>query len=132
MPFFDGTGPLGEGPGTGRGLGPCPPISVRVIPPDDLSEEEGPTQVKDVIREVVEEEPVIEDPCYLARKIEEEIDEADLFTQSLIKLLKKDEEISQDVKERIAFIKKNSLDFLQKRLKILFDLIGKSENTEGE
>jgi hypothetical protein len=23
MPNFDGTGPLGKGPGTGRGLGPC-------------------------------------------------------------------------------------------------------------
>jgi len=23
MPRFDGTGPLGYGPGTGRGLGPC-------------------------------------------------------------------------------------------------------------
>lgn len=23
MPGFDGTGPLGMGPGTGRGLGPC-------------------------------------------------------------------------------------------------------------
>ncbi len=23
MPGFDGTGPLGQGPGTGRGLGPC-------------------------------------------------------------------------------------------------------------
>lgn len=23
MPFFDGTGPLGYGPMTGRGLGPC-------------------------------------------------------------------------------------------------------------
>ena len=23
MPRFDGTGPLGLGPGTGRGLGPC-------------------------------------------------------------------------------------------------------------
>lgn len=23
MPYFDGTGPLGEGPRTGRGLGPC-------------------------------------------------------------------------------------------------------------
>jgi len=23
MPRFDGTGPMGQGPGTGRGLGPC-------------------------------------------------------------------------------------------------------------
>ena len=23
MPGFDGTGPLGQGPGTGRGMGPC-------------------------------------------------------------------------------------------------------------
>lgn len=25
MPFGDGTGPRGEGPGTGRGMGPCVP-----------------------------------------------------------------------------------------------------------
>ena len=28
MPFGDGTGPWGEGPMTGRGLGPCADIAV--------------------------------------------------------------------------------------------------------
>ena len=34
MPGFDGTGPLGEGPRTGRGLGKCP-VNIeddRVVP----------------------------------------------------------------------------------------------------
>ncbi|BCW99491.1 MAG: hypothetical protein KatS3mg024_2318 [Armatimonadota bacterium] len=32
MPFRDGTGPLGEGPMTGRGLGPCSGNPVPFVP----------------------------------------------------------------------------------------------------
>ncbi len=33
MPAFDGTGPLGQGPRTGRGLGYCPPGPPRYVNP---------------------------------------------------------------------------------------------------
>lgn len=33
MPAFDGTGPNGEGPRTGRGLGPCPQDANTTVRP---------------------------------------------------------------------------------------------------
>ncbi len=33
MPLRDGTGPTGEGPGTGRGGGPCVPSKPNLPPP---------------------------------------------------------------------------------------------------
>ena len=31
MPKFDGTGPMGQGPRTGRGLGNCPSVGTEAV-----------------------------------------------------------------------------------------------------
>ncbi len=40
MPKFDGTGPLGKGPGTGRGLGPCKRAGIASSPEKETLEKQ--------------------------------------------------------------------------------------------